>query len=371
MKVLFATSYGCATGGISRWAEHIINHYQSTSSDIEIEVLPLNDTKEHNVEDFISKTPINRVLMGVRKYMYASKLLWRKIRHTKYDILHVASSATLGLLKDIVMTKIAHKYGVKCVIHFHFGRIPELAKKRNWEWKLLCYVVKKADKTIVIDQMSYNTLLANGCERVEYIPNPLSMVVNEIASEYQKTIRQTRMLMFAGQCVPEKGIYELVEACSSLHNVELKMYGAIKPYIAEDLKSRWNSTSSTLHILGNRPFCEIIADMCRCGVFILPTYSEGFPNVILESMACGCAIVTTPVGAIPEMLEEKDGKHYGIMVEPRNINQLRNAIDKMLSDAKFRTECEANVKQRVNERYNIESVWRKMVEMWRSTISNS
>jgi glycosyltransferase involved in cell wall biosynthesis len=149
------------------------------------------------------------------------------------------------------------------------------------------------------------------------------------------------------------------------------MYGAIKPYIAEDLKSRWNSTSSTLHILGNRPFCEIIADMCRCGVFILPTYSEGFPNVILESMACGCAIVTTPVGAIPEMLEEKDGKHYGIMVEPRNVNQLRNAIDKMLSDAKFRTECEANVKQRVNERYNIESVWRKMVEMWRSTISNS
>lgn len=53
-------------------------------------------------------------------------------------------------------------------------------------------------------------------------------------------------------------------------------------------------------------------------------------------MACGCAIVTTPVGAIPEMLEEEDGKHYGIMVEPRNVEQLKRAIERMLSDLTLR-----------------------------------
>lgn len=368
MKILFATPYNCASGGVGRWASHIVNYHQSEASDVELDLLPFDDTKEQVAEDYILKGPIERITRGVRVYGRASKELWRRMKTAKYDILHIASSATMGLLRDIVMVHMAHIKGVKTVLHFHFGRIPDLAQNRNWEWKLLKYIVGKSDRTIVIDQMSYDTLLANGCDRVEYVPNPLSTVVNDIISECQNEVRQPRMLMFAGQCVPEKGVYELVEACSFIPNIELKMYGAIKPYIAEDLKNRWNSTTSVLQLLGNRPFREIIEDMCRCGVFVLPTYSEGFPNVILESMACGCAIVTTPVGAIPEMLGEENGKHYGLMVEPRNVGQLKSAIEKMLDDVAFRAECEANVSQRVNERYNITSVWRRMVSVWQNIV---
>ena len=109
--------------------------------------------------------------------------------------------------------------------------------------------------------------------------------------------------------------------------------------------------------------------MCECDVFVLPTYTEGFPNVILESMACGCAIVTTPVGAIPEMLGEEDGKSYGLMVEPRNVEQLRAAIEKMLSDEEFKAACRENAQQRVNERYNMSSVWQQMVGVWNKTIA--
>ena len=43
-------------------------------------------------------------------------------------------------------------------------------------------------------------------------------------------------------------------------------------------------------------------DYAQADLFVFPSYSEGFPNVILESMAAGCAIVTTNVGAIPQML---------------------------------------------------------------------
>ena len=109
--------------------------------------------------------------------------------------------------------------------------------------------------------------------------------------------------------------------------------------------------------------------MCQCDVFVLPTYTEGFPNVILESMACGCAIVATPVGAIPEMLEEENNNHYGVMVEPRNVEQLKAGIEKMLSDVDFKNECRANVQQRVIERYNIDSVWRQMTGIWKETIA--
>ena len=368
MRVLFATPYNCVSGGVGRWANHIVDYHRMVASDVDLELLPFDDIKKQIAEDYIQKTTVNRIVRGVRVYGRALKELSGRIKTTHYDILHIASSATIGLLRDIVMVHMAHLKGIKVVLHFHFGRIPELAQQRNWEWRLLKYVIERADTTIVIDQMSHDTLVANGLKNVVYIPNPLSNVVNEIISEEEMVERQPRMLMFAGQCVPAKGVYELVDACSMIPDIELRMYGAIKPFVAEELKNRWKSKNSVLQLMGNRPFREIIMEMRRCGVFVLPTYSEGFPNVILESMACRCAIVTTPVGAIPEMLGEENGKHYGIMVEPRNVEQLKDAIEKMLSNEEFKAECEANVQQRVNERYNIDSVWQRMVEAWTSMI---
>ena len=367
MRILFATPYKCVSGGISRWAENVINYYTELNADVELEVLPMNDTKERSAEEFVGNSTIKRVARGIRTYGSAIKALRRKLKETKYDILHIASSASISLVKDIVMMHIARKRGVKSILHFHFGRIPELAKKRNWEWKMLLRAVKLSDKTIVIDKQSHDTLIANGCRNVEYVPNPLAPIIGDIVSGVEVE-RKPNMLLFVGQCLPTKGVYELIDACREIPNVELWMLGAITDSMSQELTARWNSTSK-LHIVGNLPFEEVIKKMSECDVFVLPTYTEGFPNVILESMACGCAIVTTPVGAIPEMLGDEDGKSYGLMVKPRNVEQLKNAIEKMLSDKEFKTACRENAKQRVNERYNMSTVWQQMVGVWNKTIA--
>ena len=363
MRILFATPYKCVSGGISRWAENVINYYNGIKADVELDILPMNDTKARSAEDFVGNSAVKRVARGLRTYGHAIKTLRNKLKGTKYDILHIASSASISLLKDIVMMRIAYKRGVKSVLHFHFGRIPDLAKTQNWEWKMLLRAVKLSDKTIVIDRLSYDTLIANGCTNVVYVPNPLAPAIGEIVSGVEVE-RKPNMLLFVGQCMPTKGVFELVDACRTIPNVELWMLGAVTDSMSQDLTARWNS-SSKLHIVGNLPFEEVIKEMCQCDVFVLPTYTEGFPNVILESMACGCAIVTTPVGAIPEMLkEEEEGRPYGIMVEPRNVEQLREAIEKMLSDEEFKAACRENAQKRVNERYNMKSVWRQMVDIW-------
>ena len=103
--------------------------------------------------------------------------------------------------------------------------------------------------------------------------------------------------------------------------------------------------------------------MMICGIFVLPSYTEGFPNVILESMACGCAIIATTVGAIPELIGEEDGRQNGVLIPPRNADALKKALNQLLNDGKLKDTCRYNVRCKV-KKYNMESIWLNLVDVW-------
>lgn len=366
MKVLLATPYGINAGGIARWAEHIVNFYNKKGyNDCEMILFPMG----RKYED-IHKSKFSRIKSGVRDYLIYIRKLNTTFKESSYDLLHLVSSASISLIKDIVMLRLAKKRKIKTVVHFRFGRIPELSIKRNWEWKLICKVVALSDTAIVIDKASLETLQNTGYKNVVFLPNPVAPMISEIIEENIDKKREPRTLLFAGHGLKTKGIYELVDACSQMSNIKLKMIGTIQDDVKKELYEKVND-ADWLEVCGEQPFKRVIEEMLSCDLFVLPTYTEGFPNVILESMACGCAIVTTLVGAIPEMLEEENGKHYGILVPPKNIEELKIGIEQMLNNEELKEECRKNVQQRVNERYNIDAVWKQMVNIWNNTISNN
>lgn len=62
-----------------------------------------------------------------------------------------------------------------------------------------------------------------------------------------------------------------------------------------------------------------------CQVLVVPSHSEGMPNVILEGMARGLAVIATQVGAVPALVDET----CGMVPKPMKIGQLRSAIRRM------------------------------------------
>ena len=363
MKILLATPYGAAIGGIARWSEHIVDFYKKTGhKNCEMDVLPMGRQSFTNID-----SALKRVYYGIKDYYSFLKEEKRMMKAKKYDLFHLVSSASISLFKDIIMLKTAKRKGVSTIVHFHFGRIPDLAKKNNWEWKMICKVVALSDTTIVLDKASLETLHKAGYKNVVLLPNPVAPRITELIKKSENKERKVRTLLFAGHGIRTKGVYELVEACKQIPNIKLRMIGNI----ANDVKAELENMAGNaewLDIAGEYTYEKTIAEMLACDVFVLPTYTEGFPNVILESMACGCAIVTTPVGAIPEMLEEENGKRYGILVEPKKAQELKEGIEAMLNDETLKAECRKNVQQRVNERYNIDAVWRQMLNIWTETI---
>ncbi len=374
MKVLLCTPYlqepNIILGGINIWGRNVLSYYHQTSSDITIDAVSFDrmfDVKENS-------TFIQRAMWGIKEYRSSIKNAIKTLDNQgPFDVLHLCTSAQLGLFKDYVVIRRAHKRGVKVVIHLHFGRTPELFLKNNWESKLLKRVLSMSDAIVSIDSETYTALRSNGYKASFYLPNPLSLpIINQIEVQKAKILRIPNKILYVGHVIPSKGVFELVQACKEIKGVELHLVGSVTGDISDSLKNRAVSKNNGtwLKIRGGIPHEEVINEMLSCGIFVLPSYTEGFPNVILEAMACGCSIVSTSVGAIPEMLGEKDEKKCGIIVPPHNDEQLKAAIARMLSNEKLKKEYGTNAQERVNQRYSMQKVWGQLVEIW-SSVKNS
>jgi len=96
-------------------------------------------------------------------------------------------------------------------------------------------------------------------------------------------------------------------------------------------------------------------------VFVLPSVKEGFPWTILEAMAAKLPIVATNVGAIPEIIES--GKN-GFMVQPKDPEAIKKAIEEILSNDKLQQELGIQAHQTVLFKYDLDRMVKQIEELF-------
>lgn len=369
MKVLFCSPYsdaaGVVKGGINTWGRYVMAYYSQYAND-DVELLPISLDRYTYVAD--GQSVVSRIASGYKECMRAIKEAVRKMDEERPDVAHICTSAGLGLLRDLLLLRAAKKRGIKTVVHLHFGRIPELAKSRNWEWKLLSKVLRMCDVPVVMNRPSEATLEAEGFNHVAYLPNPLGMSALKAVSDGEgKYERVPRRLLYCGHVSVTKGVMELVEGCRQIPNIELRIVGRCTPEIKEQMQAiarKSNEDTSWLNFVGEVTHNDVIREFFQADMFVFPSYSEGFPNVILEAMACGCPIVSSDVGAIPEMLDI-DGKACGVCFKPKSADEVLEAVKSVIDDSGLKQRLAANAKERVYNMYAIPMVWKQMVKIWK------
>lgn len=373
MRVLLCSPYlkeeGIHRGGINIWADNILQYYMSLGEKADVLITPVSFDRRHYIS--VDTCFFKRIWLGIKELSVAIKNVEREISLRDYDIIHICTSASISLFKDLMLLRISKKYGVRAVLHLHFGRTPDLIKKKNWEWRLLNKAISLADSVVSMDMCTYSSLHNQNIEHVCYCPNPLSMeIMEQIEKERDSIRRRQNKLLFVGHVLPSKGVYELVKAAKEFQGIELHIVGKAQDLMVMELKKIASEYmgGSWLRLRGELSHADVLRELMSSTIFVFPSHTEGFPNVILEAMACGCPIAASSVGAIPEMLNI-DAAPCGICYQPFNQDQISESIDVLLKDNKLREKYSQRANERVYDEYSIQVVWLLLVDIWK-TIKN-
>lgn len=148
-------------------------------------------------------------------------------------------------------------------------------------------------------------------------------------------------LLYSGRIVPEKGVFESVEAVSILRRrglaVSLRLAGAEEPGsgTADRLRAMAldHDVAGHVHFLGHLDRDSLHDAYSRADILVVPTYWESFPRAAHEAMASGMPVVTTNVGGMKHYLHDRGS---AMLVEPRNAIAIADAVEALVTDRSLR-----------------------------------
>lgn len=187
---------------------------------------------------------------------------------------------------------------------------------------------------------------------------------------YQPDGRPPRRIIAVGRMAKHKGFDYLLRAAQALHqrgiDVDLEMVGDGEEL--ENLKALARALGIADHVTfrGWLSFSEVRTAMSGATVLVHPSdgLGDGLPNVLREAMAVGTPVIASNVAGIPEAL---DGGRCGILVPPKQVQALADAIATVLQDGSLRRRFAELGRKRTEEKFELWGNGRRLAERLRST----
>ena len=184
-----------------------------------------------------------------------------------------------------------------------------------------------------------------------------------------KKTRDIIELIFVGALNKRKGEFDLVKALSKLNNdkVKLKIIGDGNE--RENLLKLIDSTglSTSITLIKNLPHNELINYLELADVFVLPSYSEGLPKVLLEAMITNNIIIVSDIAPHKSVIN----KDTGLFFKTGDINSLTNIIEHVILNIKNCKVLATNAKEHVLNNFTWASVGKRINYIYFSVIKNT
>jgi glycosyltransferase involved in cell wall biosynthesis len=277
----------------------------------------------------------------------------RLIFRGRPNVISVHTSHDISFYRKLAYILMEAAFRVPVVLHVHPASFSHFYRSGGAARKFTVRLASSLSDQVVFLSESIRTELADAfpLDKSSVLPNPVD--VEEYESEPRLRIDSRQRILFMGWIVREKGVYDIVDAMPEV----LRSFPSVVFTFAgnkeiDKLKAKLDSRglSRSAEVLGWVRGEQKRKLLGTASVLVLPSYSEGAPNVLLEAMASSLPIITTPVGGIPSILKHNE---TAIFVEPGNVSALAEAINCLLADDVRCTSLAARAFDLVSKKYDL------------------
>ncbi|MDA1476579.1 teichuronic acid biosynthesis protein TuaC [Bacillus changyiensis] len=169
-----------------------------------------------------------------------------------------------------------------------------------------------------------------------------------------------RLITFVGRLVKEKGVRELAEAVSQLDDQYVAVFIGDGPE-KQVIHQKAGRKALLLGQIANQQISEYLT---VSDLFVLPSYSEGMPTVVIEALALKVPVLCTAVGGVPSLF----GKYQDLLIKPRSVTALKEAIFNYTEGGIWRKEMTEDLYQTVCSQYNARQNAETLIKRYESVI---
>lgn len=352
-------------GGAEIALKEITDRLSSDEFEFHLITLGVNELSEEKIGNIVVHRikPFgvfgsNKILHSISKYFYIFLAYWKaKKMHKKYsfDMTWSLMATYGGFSAMFFKKKFPH---IPFLLTLQEGDPIEYIMKRLGIFKpLYKNIFVRADKVQVISNYLGKFAKEMGFKGTPIlVPNAVDMEVfgreypaDEIGALRNKFVDENQTLLITtSRLVAKNGIEYVIRALPNIPNAVFLIIG--KGELEDSLRSlaRNLGVESRVVFYGYVPQNKLPFFLKASDIFIRPSLSEGLGNSFLEAMTARIPVIATPVGGIPDFLQ--DGV-TGVFCEPKSPQSIVEAVDR-LSDKNLSDTIVSNAFSMVKEKYD-------------------
>ncbi len=368
MKIALLTDglFPDTIGGVQKHSHFLIKYFSINNIYVDVFYIKNDltnsslDLKDYNLKYlnfFEFKMPSSFYFPG--HYIYnsyrLSKLYYQKLKLNSYDFIYAQGFTSWYLLKRQL-------YKNNLISNLHgLNSYQVAANKSDLLKQILCKIplrtiIKYSKYQISLGGELNSILLNNGAkiDSIFTIPNAIesSWVVEKFSHIKSDKIK----FVFVGRYERTKAVEEIFKVINKLiikHNFEFHFVGEIP-------KNKRIHNDNFIYYGTIKNPGRIKSILINSDILVCPSYAEGMPTVILEAMACGCAIIATDVGAVRTMVDDENGW----IINNINIEkELEIAMKSSIVEKKTLPNKKLNSLKKVKKEFTWDIIIHKTIDM--------
>jgi glycosyltransferase involved in cell wall biosynthesis len=298
-------------------------------------------------------------------------LSWRILRLWP-AVVHLNSALVpKAFWRELIYMLVCKLFRRKIVLQLHGGAISKIST-REIMLPIVRTIFSLPDVLVVLGSSSKDEFKKIGItKRLVVIPNAIDV------SEYQRQLKRrhggkVQRLAYLGRLDWEKGIFEAIEAIRILRSLEkfrdielgIAGSGPAREEIEQQVAKL--GIDSCVKLVGPLTGTAKVNFLQDADLFLFPSYHEGLPYAVLESLAAGTPVIASRVGDIPDIVI--DGVH-GVLIRPKDPDEIVRAVIKLgQSQDTLRTMSE-NCMRWASQRLEINCLARQFEDLYENLLS--